>query len=83
MNRIFSILYSYSIQNIFYILTDYQVLIRISWRAYLNILILAPSAHYRRWTLILCAGTLDLQIHQCVARTKVMATLILTYLHVL
>ena len=33
--------------------------IRALWHAYLNILIPAPSYQCGRWTLILCAGTLD------------------------
>ena len=34
-------------------------------------------------TLILCTGTLDPHMHRCVARTKVMVILLLTYPHAL
>ena len=57
--------------------------LRIYWHDYLKRLSLAPSSHCRRWTLILCAGTLDPRMHRCVDHTKVMATLLLTYPHVL
>ena len=57
--------------------------LRISRRAYLKRLSPAPSSHCGRWMLILCAGTLDPRMHRCVARTKVMAILILTYPHFL
>ena len=50
--------------------------------AYLNSTKLAPSSHCGLCTLILCAGTHDPLIHRCVARTKVIAILILTYPHV-
>ena len=56
--------------------------LRISWSTYLKRLILGMSYHCGLWTLILCAGTLYPWIHQCVARTKVMVTLLLTYPHV-
>ena len=52
-------------------------------RTYLNRLILALSSHYGRCTLILCAGTLDPRMHWCVACTKVITILLLTYPHVL
>ena len=55
----------------------------ISQRARLNRLIPAPSYHCGHWTLILCAGTLDPWMHRCVACTKLMATLLLTYPHIL
>ena len=57
--------------------------LEISWRAYLKSLILAPSSHCRRWRLIFYGGTLYSRMHWCVARTKVMATLLLTYPQVL
>ena len=57
--------------------------LRISRRAYLKWLIPAPSSHCRHWTLILCTGTLDPRIHRFMAHTKFMATLLLTYLHIL
>ena len=53
--------------------------IRISRRAYLKRLRPALSSQWRRWTLILCTGTVDPRMHRCVARTKLMATLLLTY----
>ena len=56
---------------------------RISWRAYLKRLIPEPSPHYKRWTLIMCIGTLVPLMHRCVAHTKLMSTLLVTYLHVL
>ena len=56
---------------------------RISWRAHLKRLSPVPSSHCGRWTLILCTVTLDPWMHWCVARTKVMSSLLLTYLHVL
>ena len=55
----------------------------ISQRAYLNRLSPVLPCHCRRWTLILCAGTLDPQMHRCVARTKVMAILLLNYTNAL
>ena len=55
----------------------------ISRRAYLNKLIPDPSFHCGCWTLVLCAGTLYPRMHRCVARTKVMEILLLTYPHVL
>ena len=57
--------------------------LRIYRRAYLKSLILALSSHFRRWTPIFCAGTLYHRMHWYVARTKVMATLLLMYSHVL
>ena len=57
--------------------------LRISQHAYLKRLIPSPTSHCGRWTLILCAGTLDPQMHRCVSRIKVMATLLLSYPHVL
>ena len=48
-------------------------------RAYLNMFILVPSSHSGRWTLILCASTLDPQMHWFVARTKVNEILLLMY----
>ena len=50
--------------------------------SYLNSANPAPSSHFGLCTLILCAGTRDPWIHQWVASTKVMATLLLTYPHV-
>ena len=50
--------------------------------SYLNSANPAPSSHCGLCTLILCAGTRDPRIHRWVARTKVMAILLLTYLHV-
>ena len=55
----------------------------VSRLAYLNRLIPAPSSHCRRWTLILCSGTLNPRMHRCVAGTDVMGILLLTYPHVL
>ena len=55
----------------------------ISWCAYLNSLSPGTSSHCKRWTLILCAVTLYPRMHQCVACTKVMEILILTYSHVI
>ena len=52
-----------------------------SRNAYSNRLSPAPSSHCRWCALILCAGNLDPLVHLCVARTKVMAILILTYLN--
>ena len=57
--------------------------LEITQRAYLNRLIPVPSSHCWGWTLILCVGTLDPQMHRCVARTKLMAILLFTYPHVL
>ena len=51
--------------------------------AYLNRLIPAPSSYCMRCTLILCSGTLYSWMQRCVARTKVMTILLLTYPHVL
>ena len=42
----------------------------------------APSSHCGLCTLILCAGTCDPLMHRWVARTIVMATLLVTYPHV-
>ena len=50
----------------------------ISWCAYLKRLIPAPFSHCGCWTLLFCADTLDPLIHPFVARTKVMAILLLT-----
>ena len=55
----------------------------ISRRAYLNRLIPSLSFHYERCMLILYDGTLDLLLHRCMACTKVMEILLLTYPHVL
>ena len=55
----------------------------ISWRTYLKRLTPEPSSHCGLCTLILCACTLDLQMHWCVACIKVMAILLLTCLQVL
>ena len=57
--------------------------LKIYWCTYLKRLSQAPSSHCGRLTLILCASTLDPRMHRCVARTKVMANLLLTYPHVL
>ena len=57
--------------------------IRISWRTSLKRLISEPSSHCGRWTLILFSVTLDSLMHRCVAHTKVMETVLLTYPHVL
>ena len=51
-------------------------------RAYLKRFIPAPSSHWGRCTLIRCSGTQDPRIQRWVARTKVIAILILTYPHV-
>ena len=51
-------------------------------RAYLNSATPALSSHCGLCTLILCAGTRDLLMHRCVARTKVILILLLTYLHI-
>ena len=53
------------------------------WNAYLKRLSPAPSSHWSVCTLILCAGTLDPRMQRWVARTKVIAILLLTYPHVL
>ena len=42
----------------------------------------APSSHCGLYKLILCAGTRDPLMHRWVARTIVMATLLVTYPHV-
>ena len=55
----------------------------ISQRSYLNRLTPTPFSHCRRWTLILCAGTLDPWMNRCVERTKLMAIILLTYPHVM
>ena len=52
------------------------------WCAYLNSLSPAPSSHCGRCTLIRCAGTRDPRMQQWLARTKVIAILLLTYPHV-
>ena len=49
---------------------------------YLNRARPAPSSHYGLCTLILCAGTRDPLMHLWVARTIVMATLLVAYPHV-
>ena len=49
---------------------------------YLNRASPAPSSHCGLCTLILCAGTRDPLMHRWVARTSVMATLLVTYPHV-
>ena len=46
-------------------------------RAYLNSARPAPSSHCGLCTLILCAGTRDPLMHRCVARTKVVAILLM------
>ena len=53
------------------------------WRDYLNRFSPAPSSHCGRCTLIWCAGTWDLSMQPWVEHTKVIAILLLTYLHVL
>ena len=50
--------------------------------SYLNRDSPAPSSHCGLCTLILCAGTRDPLMHRWVARTIVMATLLVTYPHV-
>ena len=57
--------------------------LRIYGRAYMKRLCPALPSHCGRWTLFFCAGTLDPRMHQWVACTKVMVTLLLTYLHIL
>ena len=52
------------------------------WCAYLNRFSPAPSFHCGRCTLIRCAGTQDPHMQWWVARTKVIAILLLTYPHV-
>ena len=52
-------------------------------RAYLKRFSTAPYSHCGICMLILCAVTLEPQMHRCVAHTKVMAILLLTYSHVL
>ena len=51
--------------------------------AYMKRFISSPSSHCGRCKLILCAITLYPPMYRCVAHTKVMEILILTYLHVL
>ena len=51
-------------------------------RAYLKRLSPAPSSHWGRCTLIQCTGTRDPCMQRWVARTKVIAILLLTYPHV-
>ena len=53
------------------------------WRAYLKRFSPAPSYHWGPCTLIRCAGTQDPRMQRWVARTKVIAILLLTYPHVL
>ena len=53
------------------------------WHAYLKRLSPAPSSHWGLCTLIRCAGTRNPRMQERVARTKVIAILLLTYLHVL
>ena len=55
----------------------------VPWRAYLNRLITESSSQWGGLMLILCTVTLDPWMHRCVDHTKVMAILLLTYLHVL
>ena len=50
--------------------------------SYLNMASPAPSSHCGLYTLILCAGNRDPLMHRWVARTIVMATLLMTYPHV-
>ena len=50
--------------------------------SYLNRASPAPSSHFGLCTLILCAGTREPLMHRWVARTIVMATLLVTYPHV-
>ena len=50
--------------------------------AYLNSTRPDPSSHCGLCTLIFCAGTSDPLMHQCVARTKVIVILLLSYPHV-
>ena len=52
------------------------------WSAFLNRFSPAPSSHCGRCTLIRCAGTQDPRMKWWVTRTKVIAILLLTYLHV-
>ena len=52
-----------------------------SWVPHLKRFIPATYSHWGRCTLILCTGTRDTHKKRCVARTKVMATLLLTYPH--
>ena len=52
-------------------------------RAYLNNARPDPSSHCGLCTLILCVGTRDPLIHRCVACTKVILILLLTYPQVL
>ena len=51
-------------------------------RAYLNMFIMVPSSQSGRCTLILCARTLDPRMHRFVARTIVIAILLLMYAHI-
>ena len=58
-------------------------MIGVFWgRAYHRFFIRSVSSHLWCCTLIQCAGTLEPRIHWCVARTKVIPILILTYPHV-
>ena len=50
--------------------------------AYLNRFSPVTSSLWGRCTLIQCAGTLDPRIQWCVARTKVITILLLTYPHI-
>ena len=52
------------------------------WRAYLNWSSPVPSSHCGRCTLTRCARTQDPHMQRWVARTKVIAILLLTYPHV-
>ena len=51
-------------------------------RAYWKSFSTATSSHCRRFTLIRCGGTLKRCMHRCVACTKVIAILLLTYPHI-
>ena len=48
-----------------------------------NLAIPAPSSHWGRCTLVRCAGDQDPRMQRWLARTKVIAILLLTYPHVL
>ena len=50
-----------------------------SWRAYQNSFSPVLSSHCRHCKLIQCVRTLDTWMHQCVAWTRVMTILLLTY----
>ena len=52
------------------------------WRDYLNRFSPATSSHWGRCTLIRCASTRDPRMQRWVARTKVIAILLLMYPHV-